>query len=166
MDHDDTSSRVLATLTRREALRSALAGGLAVGAGGLLSAWGGKSTPTTQGGSGGSAGPTRRGGTLRIAVAGSAKDSVDAHTPVQEADIARLFQLYEPLAIHDQDYKLKMLLAESIEASGRADLWTVRLKPGITFHNGKSVSADDVIFTIKRITDPKNPLVGAILLSD
>ena len=166
MDDDGTPSWLFEPVTRREALRGALAGGVAVGAGGLLSACGGSSTSTTQGGNGGSSGPTRRGGTLRIAVAGSAKDSVDAHTPVQEADIARLFQLYEPLAIHDQDYKLQMLLAESIEASGRADLWTVRLKPGIPFHNGKSVTADDVIFTIKRITDPKNPLVGAILLSD
>ena len=166
MDHDDTSSWLLSPRTRREALRGALVGGVAVGAGGLLSACGGKSTPATQGGNSGSSGPTRRGGTLRIAVAGSAKDSVDAHPPVQEADIARLFQLYEPLAIHDQDYKLQMLLAESIEASGRADLWTVRLKPGITFHNGKSLTADDVIFTIKRITDPKNPRVGAVLLSD
>ena len=54
-----------------------------------------------------------------------------------------------------------MLLAESIEPEGKPDTWTVRLKQGITFHNGKPVTADDVIFSLRRITDPKDPKVGA-----
>jgi peptide/nickel transport system substrate-binding protein len=53
-------------------------------------------------------------------------------------------------------------LAESIEPrGGRADTWIVRLKPGIEFHDGKTVDADDVIYSIKRIVDPSNPKTGA-----
>jgi len=54
-----------------------------------------------------------------------------------------------------------MLVAESIEPVGsKPDAWTVRLKDGIEFHNGKTVGADDVIFSLQRITDPKDPKVG------
>jgi peptide/nickel transport system substrate-binding protein len=73
--------------------------------------------------------------------------------------------MYEPLAVRTPDFsKLQMLLAESIEAE-KPDNWTVRLKQGLTFHNGKTVTADDVIFSIRRIVDPKNPKVGAASLN-
>jgi peptide/nickel transport system substrate-binding protein len=162
MSNDHALLRLDQPLTRRDTLRGALLGGVALSTGGLLSACGGGSQPASQD----AGGAPRSGGTLRIGVAGSSQDSIDAHRPVQEADIARLFQLYEPLAIHDEDYRLQMLLAESIEPAGRPDAWTIRLKPDITFHNGKPLAADDVIFTINRITDPKDPKVGAVLLSD
>ena len=54
-----------------------------------------------------------------------------------------------------------MLLAESIEPGKTPKTWDVRLKPDLTFHNGKPVTADDVIFSLRRITDPKDPKVGA-----
>ena len=55
----------------------------------------------------------------------------------------------------------QMLVAESIEPVGsKPDAWTVRLKDGVEFHNGKTVTADDVIFSLQRITDPKDPKVG------
>jgi peptide/nickel transport system substrate-binding protein len=73
----------------------------------------------------------------------------------------RQWNLYESLAVRTPDFsKLEMLLAESIESGKKTDVWTVRLKPGIEFHNGKTVSADDVIFSLRRITDPKDPKVG------
>jgi peptide/nickel transport system substrate-binding protein len=75
--------------------------------------------------------------------------------------------MYESLAVRSPDFsELQMLLAESIEADGgKPDSWTVRLKDGITFHNGKTVSADDVIFSLQRITDPKEPKVGNASIS-
>ena len=41
------------------------------------------------------------------------------------------------------------------------DVWTVKLRPGVTFHNGKPVTAEDVIFSLQRIINPKNPGTGA-----
>ena len=37
----------------------------------------------------------------------------------------------------------------------------VRLRSGIEFHNGKTLTADDVIYSIKRILNPKEGLFGA-----
>ncbi len=150
-------------LTRRQIVRGGLAGGLALGAGGVLAACGGAGDgggTATQGEQ--PAAQLRRGGTLRVgATGGGPDDTLDAHQPTSDPDIMRCWQLYEPLAVRNREFtELEMVLAESIEAERRADRWIVRLKQGLEFHNGKTVTADDVIFSLRRITDPKNPTAG------
>ena len=76
-------------------------------------------------------------------------------------DISRAHQLYEPLAGRNTNSDFVLILAESIEPDKRAQAWTIRLRPGVTFHNGKPVTADDVLFSLRRITDPKDPKTGA-----
>jgi hypothetical protein len=141
------------------------AGGAAMlSAGGLLAACG--SDDDGGGGGVGAGGSTsaegvRDGGSLRVGVSGGAsQDTIDAHTSSTDPDIARTFQLYEPLAIRNPDYELEMVLAESIEAGRSPDEWTIRLRDGIKFHNGKRVTADDVLFSLRRITDPEDPKRG------
>jgi peptide/nickel transport system substrate-binding protein len=161
----------LEDLTRRDMLRQAIAGGAALGAGGLLGACGGSSggSGTTTAGGGSSANAKlRAGGILRVgATGGGAKDTIDAHLPTVDTDIMRAWNMYESLAVRTPDFsELQMLLAESIEAEGgKPDRWVVKLKPDLTFHNGKPVTADDVIFSLRRITDPKNPKVGNASIS-
>src|SRR5829696_2888847 len=166
--------RGLDALTRRQALRGAVGGGVALTAGGWLAACGGGDD---DGGGGGgtpaqsqSSGDAKlkSGGILRVgATGGGAEDSIDAHRPTSDPDIMRVWNMYESLAVRSPDFsKLDMLLAESIEPDGGTpDSWTVRLKQGITFHNGKDVTADDVIFSLRRITDPKDPKVGNASIS-
>ena len=109
----------------------------------------------------------KRGGRLLVGIAGGgAKDKLDAHLPTSGPDIARVFALYEPLAMRNARYEFEMVLAESITSNAAADVWTVRLKPGLEFHDGKSVTADDVIASIQRIIDPNDPKSGAAGLSD
>jgi peptide/nickel transport system substrate-binding protein len=158
--------------TRREILRRGIATGAVLGAGGLLAACGGDDDSgggsTTQGGGGGAPAKLRAGGVLRAgSTGGGAKDTIDAHKPTTDPDIMRQWNLYESLAVRTPDFsELQMLLAESIEPDGGTpDSWTVRLKQGITFHNGKTVTADDVIFSLRRITDPKDPKVGNASIS-
>lgn len=154
----DSKSRLL---TRREALQRAAAGGVALAAANILGACS-QSDPVP-------GAKAKRGGTLRAGVTGgSAKDTIDAHLgATTDPDIARGFQLYEPLAIRDEQFRLQMLLAESIEPhKDQADAWIVRLKDGIEFHNGKTLDADDVIFSINRIVDPKSPGTGASSLAN
>ena len=138
-------------------------------AGGLLAACGGSSS----GGAGASSsaassppssGALKAGGSLSVgATGGGAKDTIDAHLPTADTDIMRCWNLYEPLAVRPPSFgPLEMMVAESIEAEhGKADSWIVKLRPGIEFHNGKTVSADDVIFSLQRILDAKAPKVGA-----
>jgi peptide/nickel transport system substrate-binding protein len=151
------------TITRRDALRGALAGGVLLGAGGLMAACGSEAVdvPTRNFGAT-SLKNVRDGGSLRIGVqGGGADDSIDAHIPATIPDISRVFQLYEPLADRDIKSDFELVLAESIEPEKGAEAWTIRLKPGITFHNGKPVTADDLLFSLGRIIDPKDPKTGA-----
>src|ERR687897_3534602 len=152
-------------LTRRQVIRAGAAGGLALSAGGALAGClgddddeAGAPAPQAQ------PGDFQRGGTLRVgATGGGAEDTVDGHKPTSDPDIMRTWQLFEPLAVRNAAFtELEMVLAESLEVErGKADTWTVRLKPDLEFHNGKTVTADDVIFSLQRILDPKDPKVGA-----
>ena len=165
MTTNDPSRWLEEALTRRQVLRGAVAGGVTLSASGLLLGCGG--SDNGDGGAEEGSEPAqvklRSGGTLRIgATGGGAEDTIDAHKPTADTDIMRVWNLYESLAVRTPDFsKLEMLLAESIEPGSTPKEWTVRLKEGITFHDGKPVTADDVIFSLRRITDPKDPKVGA-----
>src|SRR5215213_124947 len=163
--------RWLEAVTRRQVLRGALAGGAALTAGGWLAACGGDDDQGGGGGGGGTPATSsdtgnaklKTGGVLRVgATGGGAEDSIDAHRPTTDPDITRVWNMYESLAVRTPDFeKLEMLLAESIEAGKTPKTWDIRLKPDLTFHNGKPVTADDVIFSLRRIVDKDDPKVGA-----
>jgi peptide/nickel transport system substrate-binding protein len=152
-------------VTRSELLRRAAGGAVLLGAPSLLAACGSSSsggTATTSPGS--STAGIKSGGNLRVgATGGGAKDVIDAHNAIADPDIVRISALYEPLAAPTADFKgTQMVLAESIEpVNGNAALWDIKLKPGIEFTNGKTVTSDDVIFSINRIINPKSPGTGA-----
>jgi peptide/nickel transport system substrate-binding protein len=81
----------------------------------------------------------------------------------KDQDGSRLF--YEPLAGWDADGNLRPILAESIPgredgtlaADGKSVTW--KLKKGVTWHDGKPFTADDVVFTWEYA---KNPATAAV----
>ena len=149
--------------TRRELVQGATALGAVAGLAPLAAACGSSSSSSSSASP--SAGTPTKGGDLLIGVGGgSAKDSLDAQLSIEEPDIARQFELYESLLGRDRDYQIVNLLADEVSQSSDAQVWTVRLKEGLEFHNGKTVTADDVIFSFKRILNPKNPMGGATQL--
>lgn len=147
--------------SRRDVLRGALAGGVILASGGLAAACGGSSPSAPATPSAGGSRP-RRGGNLRVGiVGGSTSDTLDAHKEVTQPDAIRIMALYNPLVRLNTKAQVVNDLAEEMTPNQDATIWTVKLKRGVTFHNGKDLTADDVIFTFRRIADPKAPLVGA-----
>ena len=144
------------TFSRREFLKAGLAGSLAVGAGELLSACGTGNTIkafTTS-----TAGKPRYGGTLRAGLTGgSTADTLDPLSAVTNVDFSRIDNLYEPLIGLTPDAQPVYVLAEEVTPNAKATEWTIRVKQGITFHNGKTLTADDVIYTFQQILNPKTP---------
>lgn len=55
-----------------------------------------------------------------------------------------LHALFTPLVEYDDTFRPVELAAESISSSDNR-VWTIRLKPGWTFHNGEAVTADSYI---------------------
>lgn len=98
----------------------------------------------------------RRGGRLRLGIVdGDRSGNLDAHKPVGLGSTIRGFALYAKLWEWSPVMTPDLALAEFAEVNDDATLWTIRLKPGLEFHNGKSITADDVIFSIRRLTDPQ-----------
>jgi peptide/nickel transport system substrate-binding protein len=145
-------------LTREELLRQAALGGALVATGGLAGAADSALAAAEQ--------RPRRGGTFRVGVSGgAATDFIDGQHIVAEPDIARLVANYEGLAYFDERYRPRVDgLADEIEAE-RADRWVVRVRQGIEFHNGKTVTADDVIYSLRRIVTHPLKLFGQAALS-
>ena len=79
-------------------------------------------------------------------------------TGVKDADASRVF--YEPLAGWDDDGNLIPVLAAqlpsredgSIAVDGMSVTW--KLKPGVTWHDGQPLTADDLVFTWEYARDP------------
>ncbi len=91
------------------------------------------------------AAPTR-GGTVRIGHAhGSTTDSLDPGTWENDFTIEMSFAVNNFLTEIDVDGQIKAELAESWDASDDATVWTFKLRKDVTFHNGKTVTADDVV---------------------
>src|SRR5216683_2806308 len=96
---------------------------------------------------------------------GSSSDTLDAQSAITTVDFARIFQLNEPLIGFGPDAHLVPILAEEITPSKDATSWVIRVRPGVTFHNGKTLTADDVIYSLRRVVNPKAPLPGAAPLA-
>jgi peptide/nickel transport system substrate-binding protein len=159
-------------LDRRTLLRSAVVGGGALAAGGLLDAC----SSSSSGGTGGSptSSPTssgssthRMGGDLRVGLTGgSSSDSLDPFFGGLSAiGTARAQQLFQPLVQLSNDAQLQYVLATSIVPVGSTSKWRIHCRPGVTFHDGKPFGADDVIYTLRTILNPKKPLGGATVLA-
>lgn len=141
--------------------------GVAAGAGsGLLAATLAACGSSAASGSAASSGKPRRGGQLRVGVTGGgSSDTLDAQNGVNPVDFVRIPQLNEPLINFDHKSQLVMWLAEEISPNSDATEWVVRVKDGITWHDGKPLRAEDVIYSFQRILNPKHPLGGASSLA-
>lgn len=46
-------------------------------------------------------------------------------------------------------------LLESVEANADSTVFTLKLKEGLTWHDGEAISADDIVFTMEVLVDPE-----------
>lgn len=99
----------------------------------------------------------KRGGILRVGMAGgSTTESLDPSTFDDVfVQMTSLGFLRNPLV--EIDYKGNAIpeLAQSWEAIPNAARWVINLRQGVEFHNGKTMDADDVIYSINYHRDPK-----------
>jgi peptide/nickel transport system substrate-binding protein len=110
--------------------------------------------------------PQVRGGSYSHgATGGGLKDLLDPHFPVTNPDISRVMQLYEPLLRWNADYEIEPSIAESVTPNADNTQWTVRLREGVEFHHGKTVTAEDVMHTLAVVTDPKKTGSGGTELA-
>ena len=145
---------------RRQFLRGVAATGAAAAAGGLLAACGSSGTPSTTKTT--PAATRKRGGDLKVGLSGgSGSDTLDPHHGLTYLDTARAQSLYQPLVQLNAQAQTEYVLAEHIQPISPTE-FTIHLRPGITFHDGKPLTADDVIFTFRRIKKGKFSGAGSL----
>ena len=78
-------------------------------------------------------------------------DSLDPHKVVAAGTKEVLYNIFEGLIKVDKDGNFVPAVAESYEISEDGLHYSFKLRSGVKFHNGKTVTADDVIYSLKRV---------------
>jgi peptide/nickel transport system substrate-binding protein len=133
--------------------------GAALGAAAVLASCGGGS------GASGSAKP-KRGGTLRAGLTGGGSaDTLNPFSPYNDLDYARAPNLFDYFVDWDQQSQPGLSLAEELTSNDDGTEWTIRLRDGVEFHNGKTATSEDMAFSLQAIVDPKSPGILAANLA-
>jgi peptide/nickel transport system substrate-binding protein len=107
----------------------------------------------------------KMGGVFRMAVGhGSTTDSIDPATAENDFGTHVVYSRGNNLTEVSKSGELVGELAESFEPGDTASTWIFNLRPGVEFHNGKSLTADDVIATMNyhRGEDSKSAAKGLV----
>jgi peptide/nickel transport system substrate-binding protein len=98
-----------------------------------------------------------RGGILKAGLqGGEATNSLDPALNLSQVMFHFCKQWGEFLVRIAPDGSLQNLIAQEIGASDDLKTWTIRVRDGIEFHNGKTVGAEDVAATLERHADEKS----------
>ena len=119
----------------------------------VLSGCGGGST--TQGTSGseqssGSAQTQPAANEITVGIAQDLDDSLDPHKTVKAGTREVMFNVFEGLMKPTPDGDLIPAVAESYTVSEDRLTYTFTLRDGVKFHNGDTVTAEDVVYSINR----------------
>jgi len=91
----------------------------------------------------------KKGGTLRMGMeGGSASDSLDPRTYADSIAMTYSLMFWNQLTEIDAKGNVTPELAESWESKAGAKEWVFNIRKGITFTSGKTLDADDVIYSI------------------
>ena len=88
--------------------------------------------------------------------------------PARISDIYGLsvtHQIFDGLVRFDHTLTISPALAQYWRSSRDGLTWTFTLRKGVKFHHGREVTADDVVFSLTRILDPKTQSGAADLFT-
>jgi len=123
-------------LSRRQFMEGALAMGMTVAAASTFTADVLAATP-------------KKGGRIRAGIAhGSTTDSLDPATYENGYMNNLNYAIHNQLGEVQSDGSITPELAESWDASNGAKTWVFNLRKGVEFHNGKTMTADDVVASV------------------
>ena len=94
-----------------------------------------------------------KGGTLRLAMRCQDLKSPHTYSWIESANSAR--QVLDYLTVTGVDNITRPSLVEKWEPSPDLKTWTLRLRKTVKWHNGRQFTADDVVWNLKRVLDPR-----------
>lgn len=116
-------------------------------------------------GNNGETGEPVKGGEITVGIAQDLDDSLDPHQTVAAGTREVLFNIFEGLVKPNSDGEMIPAVAEKYELSEDGTTYTFTLREGVKFHNGQTVTAEDVVYSINRCAavpeGQEKPLVAA-----
>ena len=98
-----------------------------------------------------------RGGRLRVGHVGAGKgESFNPGRGSSFIDASRYYNLYDPLVRVNPDFSQSPALALAWTPNATRTVWEVKLRPGVKWHDGSPFTADDVIYTLRQMGNPKH----------
>lgn len=91
-------------------------------------------------------------GNLIAAIAGE-PDQLDPQRTSAYFSFEVLENVFDTLVEPDENLQMRPALAQSWEVSDDQLTWTFRLRPGVRWHDGSPLTADDVVYSYRRIID-------------
>ena len=95
------------------------------------------------------------GGTIRIALI-APSGIIDPVTVADQYGLLVLQQVGDFLVMDGPDLVLQPMLATEWSPNEDGTVWTFKLREGVKFHDGRTMTADDVVASIERLADPEN----------
>ena len=92
--------------------------------------------------------------------------SFDPHMAVAAGDKELIFNIYEGLYKFDSTGALNPCLATDCEISEDSSVYTFTIREGVTFHNGDTLDADDVVYSLKRAAGLLDTQDGTALVAE
>jgi peptide/nickel transport system substrate-binding protein len=86
--------------------------------------------------------------------------SLDPHAVGDSFTIAALNHVYEGLVRYDEHLRIEPALATSWAVADDGMTWTFQLRQGVTFHDGRPFTADDVVASLRRATHETSRMRG------
>ena len=80
--------------------------------------------------------------------------TLDPHLTTDATSAQIIVEVFGGLVTIDSELNVVADLAESWDISPDGRVYTFRIRPDATFHNGKQVTAEDVRWSLERATDP------------
>jgi peptide/nickel transport system substrate-binding protein len=91
----------------------------------------------------------RQGGILKAAIIGE-PPTLDTHTTTATIAYQIAWHIFETLYTYDKQYQAVPFLAEGHTISDNGRRYTVTLRKGVKFHNGKELTAADAVSSVHR----------------
>jgi peptide/nickel transport system substrate-binding protein len=140
-------------MTRRDVLKMLVAGGMQATLAGSLATTAMSVHAQTP----------RKGGRIRVAgVASGVNDTLDPAKQSNGTDYARGFMFYNGLTVLDGTLTPQPSLAEEFTTQD-GKTWVFKLRKGVTFHDGKPLTPNDVVYSILRHKDPATASKAKVL---
>lgn len=108
--------------------------------------------------------PAAQNAVLRIShpLVWAGDETLDPYAPTYFAEYGLL--AYERLIRLDETGNLVPGLATAWEPNGDGTVWTITLRDGVLFHDGETLTAGDVVYSLERMLDPAGNSTLAPLL--